>query len=265
MRSIFRLLAPLAALSLIAAGCGDDDDDDDAATEVGADEAAEADEGDTAAGSVSLTSPSDGSTVARRFDVVMDADGIDIEPAGEVRDGAGHFHVMVDVGCMEPGETVPKDDEHVHFGKGQDQGQLFLEPGEHDLCLQVADGAHVALDVTDEISITVDGEEPFVTLGVPGGETLSSPVGVTMEANGVEIEPAGEVRDGAGHFHLMVDAPCLEPGEVIPKDDAHLHFGDGSTETDLELSPGEHTLCLQVGDGAHEALPVTHLVTVVIA
>lgn len=262
MRLIFRLLAPLAALSLVAVGCGDDDDNDQAATE--ADEGDEADEV-ADGGSVSLTSPSDGSTVARRFDLVMEADGIDIEPAGEVREGAGHFHVMVDVGCMEPGETVPKDDEHVHFGKGQDEGQLFLEPGEHDLCLQVADGAHVALDVTDEISVTIDGEEPYVTLAVPDGETLSSPVSVTMEANGIDIEPAGESRDGAGHFHLMVDAPCLEAGEAIPKDDTHLHFGDGSTETELELAPGEHTLCLQVGDGAHEALPVTHRVTIVIA
>jgi len=32
------------------------------------------------------------------------------------------------------------------------------------------------------------------------------------------------------------------------------HFGDGSVESDLDLSSGTHTLCLQAADGAHIAL-----------
>ena len=30
----------------------------------------------------------------------------------------------------------------------------------------------------------------------------------------------------------------------------------------LDLAPGEHTLCLQVGDGAHTALDLTSEITV---
>jgi hypothetical protein len=80
----------------------------------------------------------------------------------------------------------------------------------------------------------------------------------------VTIEPAGEVQEGAGHFHVMVDVGCVEPGEVIPSDDDHLHFGDGSSETSVELEPAEHALCLQVGDGVHTALDATHEITVTV-
>jgi hypothetical protein len=183
------------ALSLLAVACG-----------TGGDQPAlSGDVQEEKSGSVSFTAPADADTVARRFAVAMQASDLQIEPAGPVREGAGHFHVTIDAGCVAAGQAVPKDEKHVHFGKGQSEGQLFLEPGPHDLCLQVADGAHIALPLTDEISVTVDGDLPYVTLGVPAGETVSTPIAVTMEASGVEIEPAGAVRKGAGHFHITVD------------------------------------------------------------
>jgi hypothetical protein len=55
--------------------------------------------------------------------------------------------------------------------------------------------------------------------------------------------------------------PCVDPGQVIPKDDQHVHLGQGQTEASLPLAPGQHTLCVQAGDGAHTALPVTRTVT----
>jgi len=85
--------------------------------------------------------------------------------------------------------------------------------------------------------------------------TVSSPVKVTMGAENFTIEPAGTVKEAAGHFHIMVDTDCVEVGQVIPKDDTHLHYGKGQTEAQLTLSPGSHTLCLQAGNGAHIALP----------
>jgi hypothetical protein len=40
-------------------------------------------------------------------------------------------------------------------------------------------------------------------------------------------------------------------GQPIPKDDNHLHFGGGQTETTLKLKPGTHTLQLELGDENH--------------
>ena len=77
---------------------------------------------------------------------------------------------------------------------------------------------------------------------------------VKMGAAGVEVEPSGEVVDGSGHMHILVDTEFIPAGEVIPTDEQHLHFGDASLEAELTLSPGEHTLHLQFADGEHRAL-----------
>lgn len=97
--------------------------------------------------------------------------------------------------------------------------------------------------------------EPQVTFtNVNDGDTVSSPVHLEWGAENFTIEPAGEVNEAAGHLHIMVDTPCIVAGEVVPNDETHLHFGKAQTEVDLELSPGEHTLCLQAADGEHRAL-----------
>lgn len=84
------------------------------------------------------------------------------------------------------------------------------------------------------------------------GATVKSPVHVVFGLrNPWGVAPAGMQMDGTGHHHLLVDAPLPEAGKAIPKDDKHLHFGKGQTETTLELKPGKHTLQLLLGDFAH--------------
>jgi len=90
--------------------------------------------------------------------VTMSASEFTIEPAGPAREGAGHFHVMVDVGCVPVGDPIPLETAgYNHFGKAQVEASLDLAPGEHTLCLQAGNGAHVALDLTDQITVTVAG------------------------------------------------------------------------------------------------------------
>ncbi len=140
-----RALALLVPLALLIAACGDTSDDaDDAPAEDAA--------------TVAFTSPDDGARIAGSVHLAMTAKGFTIEPAGEVHEGAGHFHVIADDGCVDPGAAVGKDADHVHFGKGQSEGAIYLGPGEHELCLQPGDGTHVALDFTDTITITVGVE-----------------------------------------------------------------------------------------------------------
>ena len=40
-------------------------------------------------------------------------------------------------------------------------------------------------------------------------------------------------------------------GLPIPKDGHHIHFGDGSIETEITLEPGQHTLQMLLGDHLH--------------
>ncbi|MEM7331637.1 MAG: DUF4399 domain-containing protein [Chloroflexota bacterium] len=105
---------------------------------------------------IQLLRPSDGATVKSPVSFSMSAVNYTIEEAGDVNEGAGHFHIIVDHGCVTPGEIVPATEGYNHYGKAQFQAELELEPGDYDICLQVGDGAHAATNITYEISITVE-------------------------------------------------------------------------------------------------------------
>ena len=83
------------------------------------------------------------------------------------------------------------------------------------------------------------------------GETLASKLTVRFGLSGMGVAPAGVAIDGTGHHHLLVDTPLPPLSLPIPKDAKHLHFGNGQTETTLELAPGAHTLQLLLGDTNH--------------
>jgi hypothetical protein len=83
------------------------------------------------------------------------------------------------------------------------------------------------------------------------GETVRSPVTVKFGIENFAIAPAGTFESGSGHHHLLVDTEVPPLDRPIPTDANHLHFGKGQTETELELTPGQHTLQLLLGDGAH--------------
>lgn len=76
-------------------------------------------------------------------------------------------------------------------------------------------------------------------------------VPVKMGAEKIEVKPAGELVQGTGHHHIIVDGDGIALAGVVPKDETHIHFGKGQTETELELAPGEHKLTLQFADGMH--------------
>jgi hypothetical protein len=106
---------------------------------------------------VFFTGPATGAKVTNPVHVGMRAEGISIEPAGEVRPGAGHFHISVDSGCLAAGQFIPNDSEHLHYDQGQQQADLVLPPGLHSLCLQLGDGANTALNATDTLVVDVIG------------------------------------------------------------------------------------------------------------
>ena len=168
MRKTLLLLAALAALTLLLAACDGDDEPDE--PEVDDDEEVEdapddeeysiEDQPDDAA--ARFVSPEDGDTVSAPVAVEMEAEGVELAPAGEPVVGEGHFHVMVDIGCVDEGEVIPgpgdaaEEEGHFHFGDGQDSGEIDLEPGEYELCVQLADGPHSAFGDTHTITVTVE-------------------------------------------------------------------------------------------------------------
>jgi hypothetical protein len=153
----------LAVFPLLAA-CGGGEDA--AATTKGDTEVTALADGSAGAGggggaatpTVRFTSPRDGEKIAGSIDLKMVAEGVVIEEAGEVREGAGHLHVTTTGECVPEGEAIPKDADHVHFGKGQLEDRLYLRPGTHELCLQVGDGAHVAQPITSTLVVHVGVE-----------------------------------------------------------------------------------------------------------
>ncbi len=108
--------------------------------------------------SVYFVSPADGAEVSSPFVAEMGATGLEVVPAGEMREGTGHMHILVDEEFVPAGEVILATETMIHFGQGQMSAELALEPGEHVLRLQFADGAHIALEgeeYRDEIRVTV--------------------------------------------------------------------------------------------------------------
>jgi len=85
------------------------------------------------------------------------------------------------------------------------------------------------------------------------GAVLSNPVEVRFGLEGMTIGSVGDLSPGRGHHHLLIDAPPVPAGQMIPADDRHLHFGGGQTAAVVRLSPGKHTLTLQFGNGVHQS------------
>ena len=85
------------------------------------------------------------------------------------------------------------------------------------------------------------------------GQTVSSPIKVEMVAEGINVDTAGTIKPGSGHHHLLIDVSSIEPGQVIPKDSRHLHFGNAQKQAEVPLKPVKHTLSLQFADGIHRS------------
>ena len=90
---------------------------------------------------------------------------------------------------------------------------------------------------------------------------VTSPVHMKFGSSGIEIGavPPGDLtssRKGIAHYHVGIDQACLPAGKNIVKGTpSWVHFGDGKSEFDSQLTPGKHRLALQLGDDQHNTLP----------
>lgn len=106
----------------------------------------------------------------------------------------------------------------------------------------------------EEDSALGNFDEPIAFFAnLKDGDSVTSPVHIAFGITGMDIAPAGTVKPGTGHYHLLIDAE-LTPEEMdlpIPADETHLHYGKGQTEADIDLAPGPHTLQIIMGDANH--------------
>ena len=109
--------------------------------------------------SVYFTNVKDGDTVPTKFTYKFEVTGYELSPAAAgLKEGTGHHHMIIDDGkaFVPPGEAIPMDATHKHYGKAQSEGELELEPGKHKITLQFANAYHESYGKEFAKSITVN-------------------------------------------------------------------------------------------------------------
>lgn len=101
----------------------------------------------------------DGDTVSSPVTLRFGLEGAGIAPAGVHQENTGHHHLLVNVEDFATDRPLPTDEQHIHFGGGQTQTELALEPGEHTLQLVLGDWKHQPHEpviASERITITVE-------------------------------------------------------------------------------------------------------------
>ena len=114
---------------------------------------------ETTSANVYIISPLNGAELSSPVTVRFGLSGMGVAPAGVDKPNTGHHHLLIDVDTL-PDLTmpVPASANHVHFGGGQTEVMLNLEPGEHSLQLLMGDKYHIPhkpVVLSEKISIQV--------------------------------------------------------------------------------------------------------------
>ena len=115
---------------------------------------------------VFIVSPQDGFvSETTSVKVFFGSENVQIVPAGTVNEAkedkcfaVGHHHLLVDNEAY-PTSWIPFDDNHLHFGQGQTEAIIELEPGAHTLQLVLGNSIHNASFTINNFA----GQGPFVS------------------------------------------------------------------------------------------------------
>jgi len=103
--------------------------------------------------------PNDGEIIDRRkFRLWFGLRNMGIAPAGTEYRNGGHHHLLIDTDLPALDEEIPADKNHRHFGLGQTEAVIELEPGVHTLQLLMGDHNHVPHNppvMSKKITITI--------------------------------------------------------------------------------------------------------------
>ncbi|MRX28159.1 DUF4399 domain-containing protein [Kangiella sp. HZ709] len=108
---------------------------------------------------VYFISPNDGDEVNSTFKIVFGLSNMGVAPAGVNQKNTGHHHLLVNLDELPNLQfPLPATDQVIHFGGGQTETEITLEPGTHTLQLLMGNFAHVphkAPVLSKKITITV--------------------------------------------------------------------------------------------------------------
>ena len=179
--------------------------------------------------------------------------GVRIVPAdGDTSGRTGHYHVFIDRDPPPPGTPIPKEPGVVHSADSH-VTIPGLTTGAHHVSVVLGDGAHHRLgDALLQADFAVQG--PSVTATAPATVKAGDPVPVQVQVDGLKLTPAdGDTSGRTGHLHLFVDRSPTDPGQPVPKEEGIVHTADTSV-TLPAMIPGEHTVWVVAGNGAHVPL-----------
>lgn len=107
---------------------------------------------------VYIVTPQDGDTVKSPVTIAFGLNGMGVAPAGVQYENTGHHHLLVDQDELPPNDK-PLGSPPIHFGKGQTETTIELEPGTHTLQLILGNYLHVPHSppvISEKITITVE-------------------------------------------------------------------------------------------------------------
>jgi hypothetical protein len=107
-----------------------------------------------------IESPQDGQRLSSPVTLSFGSSGVEISPAGIERNNSGHHHLLINLQTLPAMDMpLPANAQVMHFGKGQTQATIELEPGVHSLQLLLGNHLHVPHArpvMSDKITITVE-------------------------------------------------------------------------------------------------------------
>jgi len=107
---------------------------------------------------VYFLAPANGATVTSPVTIRFGLRGMGVAPAGVTAPNTGHHHLLIDADLPPDNLPIPNDATHKHFGAGQTETELTLDPGKHTLQLVLGDAAHIPHQPpvrSEKITITV--------------------------------------------------------------------------------------------------------------
>ncbi len=189
----------------------------------------------------------DGDTVQSPLAVRFGLSLRGIVPAGHKAGLAGHHHLLINQTLpLDFTKPLPFTNQYIHFGKGQIETALNLQPGQYRLQLVLADQGHIPYFVYSKaIHITVTQQRTGVTaaavlgpprvelIGLAAGDTLQPPFRLAFHASGFNLAPAAAQLLDTHYFRLVLEREGAK-SEV-------LNFKSGQTEVWLNPPKGSYT------------------------